>query len=92
MAQSVAGRGVVQAVSALDWLGAMTGQMLRRHAWVRVSFAAYVFVIHVWVLFILFHLIGEMEGAAQPATTAVDGVADAANAFVRSRSHQLGNG
>ena len=88
-------------MSALDRLGAMTGQMLRRYAWVRVSFAAYVFVIHVWVLFILFHLIGEMEGAAQPSIvvgSAVDGVTDvahvaaAANAFVRSRSHQLGNG
>ena len=91
----------MHAVSALDRLGAMTGQMLRRYAWVRVSFAAYVFVIHVWVLFILFHLIGEMEGAAvQPSPvvgSAVDGLTDvahvaaAANAFVRSRNHQLGN-
>ena len=101
--QSVAGRGVVHAVSALDRLGAMTGQMLRRYAWVRVSFAAYVFVIHVWVIFILFHLIGEMEGAEQSSAAAgasavgngvavVSNVAAAANSFVRSRSHQLGNG
>ena len=73
----------------------MTGQMLRRYAWVRVSFAAYVFVIHVWVLLILFHLIGEMEGGDQPSAGAgsvVDAVTDVSNAFVRSRSNQLGNG
>ena len=69
--------------------------MLRRHAWVRVSFAAYVFVIHVWVLFILFHLIGEMESGVASAVDDVviaSNAAAAGNSFVRSRSHQLGNG
>ena len=61
-ARSRAGRGVVQAVSALDRLGALTGLLLRRHSSVRIAFALYVFVVHLWVLFILFHLIGEMDG------------------------------
>ena len=89
---------MVQAVSALDRLGAMTGLLLRRHSYVRVAFALYVAVIHLWVLFILFHLIGEMEGSASTAAPVALVGAQAGNArtllpsLLRNPSDGLGNG
>ena len=91
--KSVAGRSVTQAVTALDRLGAMVGLLLRRHSYVRVGFAAYVFVIHLWAVFILFHLIGEMEGALSPPL-AMPGTAGASQLMrsIRPSVDGLGNG
>jgi septal ring factor EnvC (AmiA/AmiB activator) len=92
--RSAARRGVSQAVSALDRLGALTGLLLRRHSSVRIAFALYVFVVHAWVLFILFHLIGEMDsvGAAGGRDTAGLSPTVQSSLLLPSLRRDLGNG
>ena len=84
---------VGRAVSVLDRMGALTSVLLRRNPWVRVGFGLYVLLIHLWVLFILVHLVNEREGAG------IDGAGGGASsdsvdiaATLMTRSRGLGNG
>jgi len=46
---------VLRAVTFLDSLSNSFGQLLRRYPIVRLGFAVYVLIIHLWVMFVLYH-------------------------------------
>ncbi len=57
-----AGPAVVKAMSILDSFSAFVSVTLRRNPAARLFFGIYVVIIHVWVLFVLFHMMGQ-DGA-----------------------------
>ena len=44
-----------RAVTVLDSIGAQLGTVLRRRPLARLGFLAYVLMLHLWVVFILYH-------------------------------------
>jgi len=52
---SIQSRTVREAVGFLDNLGIYVGQLLRRHPAARLVFAVYVILIHLWVVFVMYH-------------------------------------
>ena len=44
-----------QIVNFLDSVGASTGVALRRNPLLRIGFAVYILLIHLWVLYVFYH-------------------------------------
>jgi hypothetical protein len=49
-------------VGFLDWIGRAVGAGLRRSWAVRLGFAAYMLLLHVWVAFVLIHFFHHQDG------------------------------
>lgn len=58
------GRAMEQAATFLDRTGIWMGLVLRRHPGVRVFVAGYVLLLHVWVLFVMYHFSTHLGAAA----------------------------
>jgi chromosome segregation ATPase len=52
---------VIRAVNLLDSFSATAVFILRRHPNVRISFAVYVLILHLWVMFVLNHFMNEVR-------------------------------